>query len=181
MADIKKCPECAELIKKDARVCKHCGYRITPADLVAQQKKDEEEGRAALMGCFGILVIGGMFYAVSQMGGCSETSSSTPAEDVLNATISAENATAVEAAKDKQSSRPAREHNTASPLPSKTESGETIATIINLNGLLCAKVTDVRPLRVQADVYEVTCIEYRGGTGTVRYIVNADTGLAFKQ
>jgi hypothetical protein len=26
----KKCPDCAETILADARVCKHCGYRFTP-------------------------------------------------------------------------------------------------------------------------------------------------------
>lgn len=56
---------------------------------------------------------------------------------------------------------------------------EQIATVLNLNGHLCATVTDVRPLR-QADTYEVTCIEYRGGTGKVRYILQARTGIAYK-
>jgi hypothetical protein len=32
----KKCPECAETIKLEARVCKHCHYRFDPVD-VAQQ------------------------------------------------------------------------------------------------------------------------------------------------
>ena len=27
----KKCPDCAETILADAKVCKHCGYRFTPA------------------------------------------------------------------------------------------------------------------------------------------------------
>jgi len=27
----KRCPDCAEIILVDARVCKHCGYRFTPA------------------------------------------------------------------------------------------------------------------------------------------------------
>lgn len=56
---------------------------------------------------------------------------------------------------------------------------EKIATVINLNGHLCSSVTDVRPLELQ-DVYEVTCVEYRGGSGEVRYIMNARQGSAFK-
>jgi hypothetical protein len=56
---------------------------------------------------------------------------------------------------------------------------EVMAAMINLNGQLCAKVIEVRPLRI-ANQYEVTCIEYRGGSGTVRYIFNAKTGEAFK-
>ena len=29
--NVKKCPECAETIKKDARVCRHCGAKFEPA------------------------------------------------------------------------------------------------------------------------------------------------------
>lgn len=60
------------------------------------------------------------------------------------------------------------------------ERGEMIATVLNLNGLLCARVVAVEPLRVSSDAFEVTCVEYRGGTGTVRYIVNASDGTAFR-
>jgi len=56
---------------------------------------------------------------------------------------------------------------------------ETTATIINLNGFLCAKVTDIRPLKVRPDVYEVTCIEYRGGSSTKTYIMDAAKGTAW--
>lgn len=27
-----KCPDCAELIRKEARVCKHCGCRLKPQE-----------------------------------------------------------------------------------------------------------------------------------------------------
>jgi len=60
------------------------------------------------------------------------------------------------------------------------EHGEVIATVLNLNGLLCARVVSVEPLRVSSDAFEVTCVEYRGGTGTVRYIVNAANGTAYR-
>ncbi len=26
-----KCPDCAELVKKEARVCRHCGCKLTPS------------------------------------------------------------------------------------------------------------------------------------------------------
>lgn len=29
MADRKACPQCAESVKQEAKVCKHCGYRIS--------------------------------------------------------------------------------------------------------------------------------------------------------
>ena len=59
------------------------------------------------------------------------------------------------------------------------DTSELIATMLNLNGLLCASVVDFRKLQV-ADQYEVTCIEYRGGSGTARYILDLSTGKAFK-
>jgi hypothetical protein len=66
----------------------------------------------------------------------------------------------------------------SSPSVAKDKLLEEVATIINLNGHLCAEVTDVRPLE-QANTYEVTCIEYRGGSGKVRYILDALKGIAF--
>jgi hypothetical protein len=56
---------------------------------------------------------------------------------------------------------------------------EIAATILNLNGFLCATVTDIRTLTLE-NQFEVTCIEYRGGSGKVRYILNGKTGTAFK-
>jgi hypothetical protein len=61
----------------------------------------------------------------------------------------------------------------------KEELKEQIATIINLNGFLCAKVLDVKPLEVRANIYEVTCIEYSGGSGTKIYILDASKALVW--
>ncbi|WP_155891393.1 hypothetical protein [Oleidesulfovibrio alaskensis] len=55
-----------------------------------------------------------------------------------------------------------------------------IAFIINANGFLCSRVIYVQPL-AQRNLYEVRCIEYRGGSGTVDYILNASTGVVFKR
>lgn len=63
--------------------------------------------------------------------------------------------------------------------PASASSEEVVATVLNLNGYLCAHVDEVRRLEVQ-NQYEVTCIERRGGSGTVRYIVDATKGTAFK-
>ena len=58
---------------------------------------------------------------------------------------------------------------------------EQTALLLNLNGLLCAKVLDIKPLKVRQNVYEITCIEYRGGTGTKTYIMDAAKGTAWAQ
>lgn len=37
-----RCPECAERILKEARVCKHCGHRLLPSETEAQAKFREQ-------------------------------------------------------------------------------------------------------------------------------------------
>ena len=58
------------------------------------------------------------------------------------------------------------------PSPSLEDLNELTATILNVNGLLCADVTDIHPLKVRENVYEVTCIQYRGGSGKKTYIMD---------
>lgn len=56
---------------------------------------------------------------------------------------------------------------------------EQIATQINLQGYLCAEVVSVRELAVGGGgVFEVVCIEYRGGSSTVSYLVDTRDGGA---
>ena len=62
---------------------------------------------------------------------------------------------------------------------SEGELEEVVATFLNLNGLLCARVTDIRPLKLK-DTYEVTCIEYRGGSTKKTYILNMADGRVFE-
>ncbi len=54
------------------------------------------------------------------------------------------------------------------------------ATFINLNGHLCAEVLDINALD-QEDVYEVTCIKYRGGSSKATYILDMKTGAAWEE
>lgn len=51
---------------------------------------------------------------------------------------------------------------------------EKAATVINLNGKLCARVTAITKLG--GDVYSVSCVRYRDGTGFATYEMNAATG-----
>ncbi len=51
--------------------------------------------------------------------------------------------------------------------------GEELATILNLSGRLCARVVSVNRLTVGGGrVFEVTCVEYRGGSTTVNYRID---------
>lgn len=61
----------------------------------------------------------------------------------------------------------------------KEELKEMTALILNMNGLLCAEVVEIRPLKVQKDTYEVECIEYRGGKVRKTYIMDASKGTAW--
>ncbi|KAB2959105.1 MAG: hypothetical protein F9K16_12740 [Thermoanaerobaculia bacterium] len=56
---------------------------------------------------------------------------------------------------------------------------EVAATIINLNGMLCAEVVSMRKLELENKV-EVSCIEFRGGSNHVSYIVDTKSGKAVK-
>jgi hypothetical protein len=35
---IKKCPQCAEVVKREARVCKFCGYEFYPKPITQEQE-----------------------------------------------------------------------------------------------------------------------------------------------
>tara|TARA_A100001391_G_scaffold72416_1_gene46288 strand:+ start:2224 stop:2922 length:699 start_codon:yes stop_codon:yes gene_type:complete len=64
-------------------------------------------------------------------------------------------------------------------IPSRKELEELVAAGLNLNNLLCAEITALRPLRVKS-TYEVTCIAYRNGAAEKSYIVDALHGTAFE-
>lgn len=58
------------------------------------------------------------------------------------------------------------------------EVNEMVATGLNFNGHLCAKLTAIKPLRVKS-TYEATCIAYEGGSSKKHYIIDALKGVAF--
>jgi hypothetical protein len=60
------------------------------------------------------------------------------------------------------------------------DADKALRLFINLTGNLCAKVVSVHKLEVP-DYYEVRCIEYRGGTGTVDYLVNFEEQKVIKR
>jgi len=63
----------------------------------------------------------------------------------------------------------------STPELSQSELKTMIAALANLNGLLCAEVREVHPLKAE-DVYEVTCLAYRGSTATKAYVLDAKKG-----
>jgi hypothetical protein len=58
---------------------------------------------------------------------------------------------------------------------SKSEAEDVVKAFINLQGELCAEIVSARPQSLP-DTMEVTCIEYRGGSARVTYVVNTATG-----
>ena len=48
-----------------------------------------------------------------------------------------------------------------------------VGFVINARGYPCARVVSITPLEVRPDVYEVECIEYRGGKGKKTYMLDA--------
>lgn len=60
------------------------------------------------------------------------------------------------------------------------DTDKALRLFINLTGNLCARVVSVHKLEVP-DYYEVRCIEYRGGTGTVDYLVNFEEQKVIKR
>lgn len=92
-ADEKKCPQCAEVIKKDARVCKHCGHQFSDADIAAAK---DEIARNKKIGCgVAIALVLLVGYCVQQIGptetvtansASSETGVGTPATTEVGGT-----------------------------------------------------------------------------------------------
>lgn len=101
--------------------------------------------------CFAGLVLLSMFY-----DGASPTKSTTPS---ISPSVTPDAPT--------------------TPSVDKDDLKKITALVLNLNGLLCAEVVNIRPLKVRPDVYEVTCIEYRGGSATKAYIMDAANKTAW--
>jgi len=42
--DMKKCPQCAEIVKREARVCRFCGYEFYPKPITQEQEIEKFKG-----------------------------------------------------------------------------------------------------------------------------------------
>lgn len=74
------------------------------------------------------------------------------------------------------SPRPAPDSTQPSRAQALMAKSERVATLINLNGQLCARVIQIEHLYL--DKYKVTCARYRDGVGTSTYDIDLKTGLA---
>ena len=63
---------------------------------------------------------------------------------------------------------------------SRSELAEMIATGLNSNGLLCAKLVRVQAL-ARDGYYETSCIAYRGGSAKKQYVIETAAGIAFEE
>ncbi|MCW2392268.1 zinc ribbon domain-containing protein [Sphingobium sp. B11D3A] len=75
-ANEKKCPRCAEVIKKDARVCKHCGYEYSEAQIAADKAQEAKNQQNGAIGCVVLIVV---ILLISMFSSSNEKP--TPAND----------------------------------------------------------------------------------------------------
>jgi hypothetical protein len=91
----KKCPQCAEIIKVDARVCKHCGHEFSEDELNAHIAK-AKQGKA--IGCgVAIVLLLLVSFCVSRLPSPSTDNSTTSGLSTLvsgNSTATGEGAPA---------------------------------------------------------------------------------------
>lgn len=90
-ANEKACPRCAEVIKKDALVCKHCGHEFSAAEIEQQREKEAAGRKNGAIGCLGIIAL------LIAVGMCSESDPDEGSNTVEPVTaVSLEDAKALE-------------------------------------------------------------------------------------
>lgn len=69
-----KCPRCAEMVKADAKVCKHCGHEFSAGELAANKKQSSTLKQGAI-GCLAIIVL--FVIGAAIFGGSSSSGNKT--------------------------------------------------------------------------------------------------------
>lgn len=153
-----KCPECGKEISDAAYDCPGCGCplrrRVQPDQPYPARPPD---GQGGCLSCVlksvlvGILGILALISVGTMLRGCFGNGPTVPGAPV------------------------------SSGQPQGGMSAEKAAAMmLNLNGHLCAEAVRITPLK-QPKVYEVRCIEYRGGAGTVDYVLDMNTGVGWRR
>jgi ribosomal protein L37E len=65
----KKCPRCAEAIKVEAKVCKHCGYEFSESMVAGSIAKARDDKRNGAIGCLALIVVSGISVAMCARSG----------------------------------------------------------------------------------------------------------------
>ena len=81
--DEKRCPQCAETIKVDALICRHCHYRFDPDQVKAEIARNR---KYAAGGCAGLIVV---VLVISAVFGAGESASSGDSEALSAEEVSA--------------------------------------------------------------------------------------------
>jgi len=114
----------------------------------------------------GVLMLAGM----SIITACG--SSSQPADDQSSPAASVDvRATEAASPSGETGHASAAEARARSKPPEVVEAENAVKLIINLNGRLCAEITNVQP--VSESVFHVTCIKNIGGKRTIDYLVDS--------
>jgi hypothetical protein len=93
-ADEKKCPNCAETVKVEAKVCRHCGYNFETGQAPGSAAPVPPQKKSGLMkgglGCLGvvvlIIVLVAIFGGRGSTGGQSSSNSSASAPQAIKVT-----------------------------------------------------------------------------------------------
>ena len=150
-ARLANCRTCGKEVSRTAKSCPHCGEEspVYAPRLVAQQVPNPVRATVGLIqAVFSLIVIVGLviFFGKLFFGSSSDVA---PVQSAPIPVVQSGSAGQREALK------------------------ETAATILNMNGLLCAQVVNIRPLAAGNDTWEITCIEYRGRSGEKTYHMDA--------
>lgn len=77
----KKCPKCAEVIKKEAVVCKHCGHQFSATEIAAEKQRQADASKNGAIGCVALLGL------LALVGMCSSGEDEEPKSATSNESI----------------------------------------------------------------------------------------------